>query len=118
EIFLYSGLFEHGVQPDVGIIEPYLFEDKLRIDHPEWIPTDRWGSRVNPGPLDFSYPEVRRILIKRYVDYIQKNGYDGINFYTYVENTGIRYLDEFGYNQSVIDEFNKKYPRIDPAKVI
>ncbi len=116
EIFLYDGLFEHGVQPDVGIIGPHLFEDKLRIDHPEWAPLDRWGERRSPGPLSFSYPEVRKILVDRYVNYVVDNGYDGINFYTYVENWGLRYLDEFGFNQPIVDEFNKRYPSVDLRK--
>ncbi len=45
EVFLYTGLFEFGVQPDVGIVGPYLFEDELRMEHPEWCPVDRWGER-------------------------------------------------------------------------
>ncbi len=113
EIFLYTGLFEHGVQPDVGIIGPHLFEDTLRIKHPEWITTDRWGTRRAAGPIDFCYPEARKIIVKRYADQMIKDGYDGINFYTYVENTGLRYQDEFGFNQPIADEFNKRYPGVD-----
>ncbi|HJN14970.1 MAG TPA: HEAT repeat domain-containing protein, partial [Armatimonadota bacterium] len=112
EIFMYTGLFEHGVQPDVGIISPYLFEDQLRIDHPEWCVVDRWGERRCPGPIAFCYPEARRAVIDRYVRHVVDSGYDGINFYTYVENVGIRYLDEFGFNQPVLDEFNKRYPEV------
>lgn len=113
EIYVYTGLFDYGVQPDVGIIGPYLFEHKLRIEHPEWCSVDRWGERRSPGPLSFGYPEVRRLLVKEYVDYVTKGGYDGFNFYTYVENCGIRYLDEFGFEQPVADEFNKQYPEVD-----
>lgn len=113
EIYVYSGLFDYGVQPDVGIIGPYLFEHKLRMEHPEWCMVDRWGERRCPGPVSFGYPEARRLLVQEYVDYVTKGGYDGINFYTYVENCGIRYLDEFGYEQPVADEFNKRYPNAD-----
>ncbi len=116
EIFLYTGLFEFGVQPDVGVIVPHLFEDKLRIDHPEWTPLDRWGERRSPGPVAFCYPEVRKIVVKRLVDQMVKDNYDGINFYTYVENVGLRYLDEFGFNQPIVDEFNKRYPGTDLRK--
>ncbi len=113
EIFAYAGLFEHGVQPDVGIICPYLFEDRLRIEHPEWCPVDRWGERRSPGPISFCYPEARKLIIDRYVDYITRMGYDGINFYTYVENVGIRYLDEFGFNEPIVAEFSKLHPDVD-----
>lgn len=112
EIFFYCGLFEHGVQPDTGIICPYLFEDEVRIQHPEWCSLDRWGERRCPGPLSFGYPEVRKLLVKRYADHVIRHGYDGINFYTYVENLGLRYLDEFGFEQPVVDEFAKRFPGV------
>lgn len=113
EIYAYAGLFDYGVQPDVGIIGPYLFEHKLRMEHPEWCMTDRWGERRCPGPLSFGFPEARRLLVQEYVDYVTELGFDGINFYTYVENTGMRYLNEFGFEQPVADEFNKRYPTVD-----
>ena len=116
EVFLYTGLFEFGVQPDIGIVGPYLFEDELRIEHPEWCPVDRWGERRCPGPISFCYPEARKLVIERYVDNLERYGYDGINFYTYVENCGIRYVDEFGFNQPIVDEFNKRYPTVDLRK--
>ena len=113
EIFLYTGLFEHGVQPDIGIIAPYLIEDSLRVEHPEWCPLDRWGQRRCPGPLEFGYPEVRQKLVARYMEQVTRFGYDGINFYTYVENYGLRYPDEFGFNAPVEQEFRRKYPGVD-----
>ena len=112
EIFLYTGLFEYGVQPDVGIICPHLFEDTLRIAHPEWCPLDRWLERRNPGPISFCYPEVRTAVINRLMDNMISYNYDGINFYTYVENLGTRYEDEFGFNQPIVDEFNITYPDV------
>ncbi len=114
EIYLYTGLFEHGVQPDVGIIAPYLFEDTLRIEHPEWCMLDRWGERRCPGPLSLAYPEVREQVIGRFVEAMRRFGYDGITFYTYVENVGLRYPDEFGFNRPVIDLFHERYPEVDP----
>ncbi len=115
EIFLYTGLFEHGVQPDVGIIAPYLVEDTLRIRHPEWCMLDRWGERRCPGPLSLAYPEVRRRLIARMVEAVRDSGYDGVTFYSYVENVGLRYLDEFGFNEPVIARFRERYPDVDPS---
>ncbi|HUS80791.1 MAG TPA: HEAT repeat domain-containing protein [Armatimonadota bacterium] len=113
QIILYTGLFEHGVQPDVGIMAPYLFEDRLRIEHPDWCPVDRWGQRRCPGPICFGYPEARRAVMDRYVRHLTDHGYDGICFYTYVENTGIRYLDEFGFNEPIIEEFGRLCPGVD-----
>jgi guanyl-specific ribonuclease Sa len=113
EVFLYTGLFEHGVQPDVGIISPYLFEDRLRREHPEWCPVDRWQERRCPGPLCFGYPEVRRALVERYLRSVVGNGYDGMTFYTYVENVGLRHADEFGFNPPIVEEFAKHCHDVD-----
>lgn len=113
EIFMYTGIFDFGVQPDVGIINPHLYEDTLRIQNPQWCPLDRWGQRRSPGPICFGYPEARKIAIDRLVKEILTFGYDGVNFYTYVENQGIRYEDEFGFNRPILEEFQKRYPGVD-----
>lgn len=116
EVFMYTGLFEHGVQPDVGIVQPYLFEDNLRINHPEWVPQDRWGSRRAPGPISFSYPSARKAIIDRLMNYLNEYNYDGITFYSYVENLGIRYVNEFGFDGPVLNQFKKLYPKVDIKK--
>ncbi|WP_448105385.1 HEAT repeat domain-containing protein [Pedobacter panaciterrae] len=116
EVFMYTGLFEYGVQPDVGIIQPYLFEDELRINHPEWVPQDRWGTRRAPGPISFSYPAARKAIIDRLMNYLNEYNYDGITFYSYVENLGIRYVNEFGFDGPVLNQFKKLYPNVDIKK--
>ncbi|NOY79872.1 MAG: hypothetical protein GXP31_02585 [Kiritimatiellaeota bacterium] len=116
EIFMYTGLFESGVPPDIGIVGPYLFEDKLFIAHPDWRPLDRWGERRCPGAVCFAVPQVREALVQRYVHELDRFGYDGINFYTYVENCGIRYEDEFGYNPPILAALRRKYPSADPRR--
>lgn len=111
QIYIFDGLFEHAAQGDAGGcgMFPYQCEDKLRIEHPEWCPVDRWGERVSPGPIEFCYPEARQALVSRYVRHVTKYGYDGISFYTYVENTGVRYLDEFGFNEPIVQEFRRRH---------
>ncbi|MDB6094993.1 MAG: lyase domain protein repeat-containing protein [Verrucomicrobia bacterium] len=113
-IVLYTGLFEHGVQPDQGILSPHPWEDRARIEHPEWCPLDRWGERRAPGPLSFSHREVRDLLARRYIDFVTQRSYDGIIFYTYVENHGTRYPEEFDYSAPILAEFDKRYPGVDP----
>lgn len=113
ESWLYVGLFEAGVQPDVGIVDVGMFEDNLRVDNPDMVPLNRWGNRRHPGMLSFCYPEMREALIERYIDYMKAQGYDGINFYTYLENKGLRYEHEFGFEQAIIDDFHVTYPGVD-----
>ena len=114
KIFMHTGLFESGMQPDVGIISPYLFENPLRIEHPEWLSIDRWGELRCPGTIAFCYPNARKATIDALVKHIVDRGYDGVNFYTYVENYGVSYFEQFGYNQPIIDAFQKRYPAVDP----
>jgi len=111
QIYVFDGLFEHAAQGDVGGCGqfPYSNEDKLRIEHPEWCPVDRFGERIAPGPIEFCYPEARKALIERYVDHVTGPGYDGISFYTYVENMGMRFDGEFGYNDPIVQEFQRRY---------
>jgi HEAT repeat protein len=111
EIYVVDGVFEHGAQGDAGACSmfPYAFEDRLRREHPEYIPVDRWGERVAPGPVEFCYPEVRRSLVDRFVYHVDHYGYDGIAFYTYIENMGLRYPEEFGFNEPVVQEFKRRY---------
>lgn len=116
EVFLYGSLFDYGVQPDIGIIGPYLFEDYARIEHPEWCMKDRWGERSCPGPIEFAFPDARRYAVDRFVNYATERGFDGINFYTYVENCGIRYKEEFGFAEPVVQAFREYYPDADLRK--
>ena len=111
EIYIFDGLFEHGAPGDLGgcAVFPYVAEDRLRVEHPEWCPIDRWGERRCPGPLEFCYPGVRRALVERYVDHVTRYGYEGIAFYTYVENMGVRYVDEYGYNEPIVAEFKRRH---------
>ena len=108
KIYIQEGLFEHGAAdaPACGII-PYQAEDRMRIDHPEWIPVDRWGERRAPGPIEYAYPEARHFFVQRIMKYARD--YNGVLFYTYVENEGYRYPDEFGFNEPVVREFKQRY---------
>ena len=92
KIWMVDNLFDHGSGPDVGFAGfPYAAEDRLRIAHPEWVPVNRYGTWRQGGPLEFCYPEVRRILTERYVKYVVEEGYDGLALLTYVENFSQRY---------------------------
>ena len=68
---------------------------------------DRWGERRAPGPIEYAYPEARRFFVQRIMKYARD--YDGVLFYTYVENEGYRYPDEFGFNEPVVREFKRRY---------
>jgi len=109
QIYYYDGLFEYGSQgdaPGCGIL-PYQAEERVRIEHPEWVLCDRWGERRSPGPLEYAYPGARKQLIERVLHYVEP--YDGVAFYTYAENEGYRYPEEFGFNEPIVREFKRRY---------
>lgn len=109
EIYLHTSLFDYGAPGDAGGCGqfPYGTQDKLLLAHPEWQSVDRWGERAGSGTPEFCYPELRRALVDRHVKYAAP--YDGISFYTYVENMSQRYMDEYGYNEPIVREFQRRY---------
>lgn len=111
EVWMWTGLFEFGASKDTGgsSFFPYVFESKLRKEHPEWLPVNKYGTRQQAGPIEFCYPEARAAYIQTLKDFLLQEGYEGIVFYTYAENFGTRYLDEFGFNQPIVDEFRNRY---------
>jgi hypothetical protein len=111
-IWGWTALFDHGGQAEADAAKghgPSPIEDRLRSDHPEWVPSDRYGIRRQAGPLEFAYPEVRAALARQIADRVVQDGYDGVAFYTYVEYFHTRFEEEFGYNDIVAEEFVRRY---------
>ena len=73
------------------------------------MPVDRYGVRAQNGPIEFAYPAARRALIDIFLHYLDRDKLDGIAFFTYCENYGQRFEDEFGYNQPIVDEYKRRY---------
>ena len=107
-------LFEFGAEPKEAVYVameygPATSEDRLRIQHRDWIPIDRYGIRRQTGPLESAYPQARRALVDRLVGETLRYGYDGLMLLTYVENTDLWFEDEFGFNEPVVREFKRRY---------
>jgi hypothetical protein len=110
KIWLTYGLFDNGSPADAGYVGfPYAVEDKLRVDHPEWAPANRWGTWRQGGPIEFAYPEARQAMADYLTKYVVEGHYDGISFLTHAENFSQRYEDEFGYSAPIVEEFRKAY---------
>ncbi|MFT6617745.1 MAG: hypothetical protein ACJASX_000631 [Limisphaerales bacterium] len=91
---------------------PFTFESKLKLEHPEWAPVDKHGARRQGGPIELAYPEARKALVDLTVRQTLKAGYDGVALLTYVENYSLRFEDEFGYSDPIVEEFQRQH-RID-----
>jgi hypothetical protein len=88
---------------------PFNFESKLRQEHPEWAPVDKYGYRRQGGTIEFAYPDARKALVELEVNLAREAGYDGIIFLTYVEAFSQRFQDEFGYSEPVVNEYKRRY---------
>lgn len=114
KIWMAYGLFDNGSAADVGFSGfPYAAEDRLRVEFPECVPVNRFGTWRQGGPIEFAHAEARQGMVKYLADYIQKEGYDGVAFLTYAENFSQRYDDEFGFSSLIVDEFKRRHG-VDP----
>ncbi len=115
ELWGVATLVDWGSQADVPPFGdwPFNSESKLRIEHPEWVPVDRYGILKQGGVIDFSYPEARKALVDLHMKFMRRDGYAGMVFLTYAENHSMRFQDEFGFNEPVVAEFKKRY-KLDP----
>lgn len=110
QIWMAYGLFDLGSQADAGYSGfPYAVEDRLRVEHPDWVPVNRWGTARQGGPLELAYPEARAAYAGQLAKYLITGGYQGIAFLTYAENFSQRYDDEFGYAEPVVAEFRARH---------
>lgn len=110
KIWMAYGLFDNGSAADVSFSGfPYAAEDRLRVEHPEYAPVNRWGTWHQGGPIEFAYPGARRGMVEYLARHAIDGGYDGLAFLTYAENFSQRYDDEFGFSLPVVAEFKKRH---------
>ena len=110
KIYSQEGWLDLGGSGAAGFSTlPYPFEYKLRIQHPEWLPVDKYGLRRQDGPIEFCYPGARKALVNILASSVKNGGYDGLLLYSYFENFGTRYEDEFGFNQPIVNEYKRRY---------
>lgn len=112
EVWGVAALLNHGggAHVDAGKgYGPLIIESKLRVEHPEWVPIDRYGIRRMSGPICLAYPEARAALVTMFVDIAVKAGYDGLMFHTYSEQFHARFDDEFGFNEPVVRDYARRF---------
>jgi len=111
EVWGVAALMNHGGSAHVDACKgygPLIIESKLRVEHPEWTPIDRYGIRRMSGPICLAYPAARAALVEVFVDIAVKAGYDGLMFHTYSEQFHARFDDEFGFNEPVVKEYARR----------
>ncbi|MFA7005013.1 MAG: HEAT repeat domain-containing protein, partial [Verrucomicrobiia bacterium] len=110
EIWGVGTMFDWGSAADTSCFGdfPHNSESRLRQRHPEWVPVDKRGVLRQGGPIEFAYPEARKALTDLHLKFMDRDGYDGMAFLTYVENFSLRFPDEFGFNEPVVKEFKRR----------
>ncbi|MCX6910451.1 MAG: HEAT repeat domain-containing protein [Verrucomicrobia bacterium] len=110
EIWGVGTMFDWGSAADTSCFGdfPHNSESRLRQRHPEWVPVDKRGVLRQGGPIEFAYPEARKALADLHLKFMDRDGYDGMAFLTYVENFSLRFPDEFGFCEPVVKEFKRR----------
>ncbi len=111
EIWGMGTLWDWGSPADTpGFTDyPFCYESKLKLEHPEWAPMDKHGARHQGGPIELAYPEARKALVDMTVRQAVDAGYDGLALLTYVENYSLRFQEEFGYSDPIVEDFKRQY---------
>lgn len=111
EIWGEGTIMDWGSDPASNAVRvfPFSHEAEFRKLHPEWIPVDKYGRRKQGGAIEMAYPEAREYLVDLIVDLALNTGYDGVILIMYSENYSMRFQDEFGFSQPIVDEFQSRY---------
>ncbi|MBN2455864.1 MAG: HEAT repeat domain-containing protein [Sedimentisphaerales bacterium] len=111
EIWGVANIMDWGVSADFGCGDfyPHQAEAVFRVEHPEWVPVDKYGVRKQGGPIELAYPEARKMLVDMHVKYAKASGYDGMTTLTYTEQFSMRNEDEFGFNEPIVKEYRRRY---------
>jgi len=85
EVYAWATLFDFGGPADTGCCFDYpgQLQMRLTIDNPEWMPVDRYGFRPQYGPIELSYPEARKALVRLFLSSVLDGHYDGITLYVH-----------------------------------
>lgn len=104
EIYLYTAVYRSGGTPDRDMVE-----DEIRRKYPDCVSVNRYGTLQQKNFIEFCHSEARKEMAQRLASAVMEGGYDGISFYTYIDGPFIRYIDEFGYNRPIVDEYLRRY---------
>ena len=107
--------YNEGAPPDRTLVKPPLglgknwYQSKLVYDHPEYQAVDRTGKNYQYGILEWAYPEARRHWVEDVRQLVDKYDVDGIYMDTRTESPCPEYADEFGFNEPIVREYEKRY---------
>jgi hypothetical protein len=108
-MLIYMTVFDHGAPTNqlYGGVQPFPWQDRATIAHPEWQTVDRRGV-PHYGVLDFSWPEARTLMVERIKGYVERFGCDGVYVCTRTHSLPALHADQFGFGPHVAAEFKRR----------
>jgi len=111
KVYAYSTIFDEGSPTSIlyGGNAPFFWQSRFTIEHPEYLMESRDGTARQWGVPCFAYPEVRRYMVSTFEHLMRKWPFDGIYICTRTHSKPAEFADQFGYNQPIADEFQRRY---------
>ena len=108
-MLIYMTVFDHGAPTNVlyGGTQPFPWQDRATIAHPEWQEVDLRGNR-HYGVLDFAWPEARALMVERIRDYVKRFDCDGAYVCTRTHSLPALHADQFGFGPHIAAEFLRR----------
>ena len=110
KLLIYLTFQDHGAPHDVlyGGKNPFPWQDKLVIEHPEYQTVDLHGN-YHWGVLDLANPDARRAVIDRLVTMVRDFGVDGLYLCSRTHSPPALNADQFGFNPSIVSEMKRRF---------
>ncbi|MDD2629624.1 MAG: hypothetical protein PHV61_05575, partial [Limnochordia bacterium] len=70
---------------------------------------DRTQRNYHYGTLEFAYPEAREYVVDQIVRLMDEYEFDGVYLCTRTHSQPAEHADRYGFNQPVVDEFQRRY---------
>jgi len=88
---------------------PFFWQATFSIEHPEYLVENRDGTKRQWGVPCYAYPEARRYIIGVFQHLLNKWPFDGLHICTRSHSRPAEFADEFGYNQPIAEEFQRRH---------
>lgn len=85
------------------------YQTKFVHEHPQYQLVDREGKHYDYGVLEWAYPEAREYWVKDIQLILDKYDVDGIHLDTRTEGMGPEYADQYGFNEPIVKEYERRY---------
>ncbi len=109
EIYMYTPIFDEGFPLSEGWQGGIFgWQSQFTLANPEYLAADKEG-RPHYGILEYAHDDARRYTLRRVLAGLADYDFDGVFICTRSQSKPAAYGDQFGFNQPVVEEFEKRY---------